>query len=450
MKKTLFCIMICILNFSFGSVLANDSVITDTLPAEVTGENYMNNAELGTYGIYDEDNTIYLDDYSQYTDILNDMDYQNDYKQVYEENVRQEVQDYNTTDRTKVYHAKVVEAGEPETTYVPYSYYGQVYKTSYQPLSIKILEGPYKDKEFSNFNYILTCDTYGNITLPPAKKGDTINVVITQDEEGNLLANASSYDAPLVRWQWAVVLLGITLLLIVIYAGKKGLKSLIILVLLADLILIVAAPAIINGINIAFLVSVIVLLTSLSIAVLKLGVKQNAFVAILSTLIVTLIMTIVIYGFDAVTNLCGITYESTYLMEYIMPKVTSSGEIINAVDFHGFSIAITVLILFLGTILVACETVKIYQKNRNSRTVFQDTIDGMKEYLADKITLIAGILIVLIIPKYILLVVNKCALVEIVNSEIMITDLSRILFTIIALSIVVPVTTLLGKFVDDE
>ena len=214
--------------------------------------------------------------------------------------------------------------------------------------------------------------------------------------------------------------------------------------------MIVAAPAIINGINIAFLVSVIVLLTSLSIAVLKLGVKQNAFVAILSTLIVTLIMTIMIYGFDAVTNLCGITYESTYLMEYIMPKVTSSGEIINAVDFHGFSIAITVLILFLGTILVACETVKIYQKNRNSRTVFQDTIDGMKEYLADKITLIAGILIVLIIPKYILLVVNKCALVEIVNSEIMITDLSRILFTIIALSIVVPVTTLLGKFVDDE
>ncbi|MBQ9279869.1 MAG: YibE/F family protein [Clostridia bacterium] len=441
MKRFLAVFIVCVLIFSFGSVFATDTASTDDIQDSIES---MFNSDTAS------DDVVYLDDYSQYLDVLNGISYQDEYREVYEQNIKDEVSEYTSIQRTKVYKAKVLEAGEVQATYVPYSYDGLVYKTSYQPLSIKILEGPYQDKVFSDFTYILTCDTYENIKLPTVNKGDTINVVITQDEEGNLTATSSSYDAPVVRWQWIFTLLIITIIVVVIYAGKKGIKSLVALALVADLILAVAAPSIMNGINIIFLVSVMILLTSLVIAVLKLGVKPEAFVAILSALIVTFIMTIVINGFDALANMCGITYEATYLMEYILPTVTSSGDIVTKVDFHAFHVAITVLILFLGTILVTCETAKIYEKNKKSKTVLKDTADDMRGYLADKILLIAGVLLVLMIPKYMLLLANKCALVEIINSEIMITDISRILFTIISVSIAVPVTALLGKFTEDD
>ena len=53
--------------------------------------------------------------------------------------------------------------------------------------------------------------------------------------------------------------------------------------------------------------------------------------------------------------------------------------------------------------------------NKDSETVYKDTVEMMKEYLADKVVLFAGILLVLVIPKYMLLLANKCSLSELVN-----------------------------------
>lgn len=422
-------IFACILVISCGIVFASE------IPSDVDDT--------------EDDNIVYLDDYSQYLDVLNDMDYQGELKAEYEEGLKNEIASYSTIERTKVYKAKVTEASKPQV-YYGQSSYGQIYKTSYQPLSIVILEGPYKDKEFEDFNYILTCDSYDNIQLSAVGKGDTINVAVVDDGEGNVTATSSSFDSSVVRWPWVLVIMIIAIIFLAIYAGNKGLKALVVLVLLVDLIIFVGAPSIINGINLAFLATVIIAFTSLVIGVLNLGVKQEAFVAIVSSLIVTFVIFLIIYGFGSIMKLCGITYEATYLMEYILPAVTSSGEIINNVDFNAFSIAITVLIIHLEIILITCETVKAYKMNKDSETVYKDTVEMMKEYLADKVVLFAGILLVLVIPKYMLLLANKCSLAELVNSEILITDISRILFGIIALSLAVPVTAILGKFADED
>lgn len=426
-------LIICMAMLSAGSVLASgiDSEATSEVVPEVTTD----------------DNTIYLDDYSQYQALISGMDQQEENRKAYEEKVKEDIEEYESASRTKVYKAKVVEAGEKEVDYSTYGYYGYYYKTSYQPLKIELLEEPYKGEQIDDFNYILTCDSYENIKLPMVKKGDVINVVVTQMEDGELYAAPASYDAPAVRWQWVIFLMILTIIIMLIYAGKHGAKALIIFVLFADLMIIVGANSVISGVNIAFLIAVISMLTALVYAVLKLGNRAEAYVAILSSLIVTFVIALLILGFDSISKLCGITYEATYLMEYIMPRLTSTGEIVQTVDFHAFSIGITSLVAFAVSIVVSCEVVKVYEKNKNSRNALQDTADEIKEYLADKMMLVGMILLVLIVPKYLILLANKYSFAEIINSEILISEISRALFAVIAIALTAPITALLSRFV---
>ena len=106
-------IIACILVFSFVVVSASEDSSYDI----VSGDG----------------NTVYLDDYSQYLDVLNDIDYQGELKEEYEENLKNEINSYTTIERTKVYKAKVTKADNPQV-YYGQSNYGQIYKTSYQEL----------------------------------------------------------------------------------------------------------------------------------------------------------------------------------------------------------------------------------------------------------------------------------------------------------------------------
>lgn len=432
MKKLISCLVACMVVFSLGTVLA-----TEVSGSVDSADNFQPN-----------DNAIYLDDYSQYEDLMNQMDDQAVAKNAYEESVKQDIEDYKTAKRTPVYRAKVVEASEPQVNYSSYGYYGYYYKTNYQPLTIEVIEGPYQGKVFDDFNYILTCDTYGNIKIPAAQKGDIINVVIT-DEEGTQTAAPASYDAPVVRWQWVVFLLILTGIITLIYAGKQGAKSFVIFALIADLILVVASSAIVGGINIAFLVTVIVLLTALAYAVLKLGNRAEAYVAILTTLVVTFAIALLAFGFDSIARMCGITYEATYLMEYIMPTLTAEEEIVPTVDFHGLSIGIIALLAFVASLVTSCEVVKVYEKHQKSPEALKETAEEMKEPVATKMMFAFMILIVLILPKCLILLTNKYSFAEIINSEILISEGSRVLFTIMAIALSSPIAALLCKFIGD-
>ena len=61
--------------------------------------------------------TEYLEDYSDYEDLINSMDEQEYYKSSYEQMITETVENYNNATREKLYKAKVLEATEPETYY---------------------------------------------------------------------------------------------------------------------------------------------------------------------------------------------------------------------------------------------------------------------------------------------------------------------------------------------
>lgn len=390
--------------------------------------------------------TEYLEDYSDYEDLINSMDEQEYYKSSYEQMITETVENYNNATREKLYKAKVLEATEPETYY---GYYQYLYKSVYQVLKIEILDGPYKGEVVEDVNYILTGDTYGNIQLPKLKTGMTINVSVTEDDSGTVYAYSSSIDSPVVRWGWIAALIVLALILVCIYVGKPGMKMLVPILLVVDLIIMVVVPLMFSGTNMMLLLGVVVLLSTITICVLNLGIRAKTFVAILATLIMTFVLVLAMYGFDNLAYMSGITYEITSFVESILPRVVNS-EVETAMDLHAMNIVMTALMAFFAFAPIVCKTIDVYDKKKNEEKSVLNTVEEMKEFVADKIATIVPILFTLVIPKYMILIINKCSLNEIINSEVLGSDIVRILFILITIAIAAPLTAGVGKLLIDD
>lgn len=390
--------------------------------------------------------TEYLEDYSDYQDLISSMDEQEQYKSLYEQMITETVQNYNSAEREKIYKAKVLEATKPETYY---GYYQYLYRSVYQILKVEIMDGPYKGEVVEDVNYILTGDTYGNIQLPQVKKGMSINVSVTEGEDGTVYAYSSSIDSPVVRWGWIFALIIFALILVGVLVGKTGMKMLVPILLLVDLIIMVVVPLMFSGTNMMLLLGVVVLLSTITICVLNLGIRIKTFVAILVTLIITFILVLAMYAFDSLAYMSGITYEITSFVESILPRVVNS-EVETAMDLHAMNIVITALMAFFAFTPIVCKTIDLYDKKKNEDKCVSNTMGEMKEYVADKIATVVPILFTLIIPKYMILIINKCSLNEIINSEVLGSDIVRILFILITVCVAAPITACAGKLLIDD
>ena len=421
-------------------------LVFSSLNCFATDETTIPEGETTWYDNFSGD-TEYLEDYSDYEDLMNSMDEQSEYKSMYEQMIKETVENYKSSSREDIYRAKVVDATDVQTYY---GYYQYMYKSIYQIVKVEILEGPYKGQTIDDVNYILTGDTYGNIELPAISVGKVINVSIGTNDEGNIYAYSSSIDSPVSRWGWIALLIVVTLLLVAVFAGKAGMKMLVPILLIVDLIIMVMIPAMHSGTNIMLLLGAIVLLSSITICVLKLGVRTKSFVAILVSLVMTFVFVILMYGFDNLAYLSGITYEITSFVESIIPRINTAGEIEIAMDVHALNIAIAAIMAFFAAIPVICKTIQVYDEKKDGENAIKDTIDEMKEYVSDKLVTIVPMLFTLIIPKYLLLIINKCSFAEIINSEVLGSDVVRILFIVISVVLAVPISANMGKLLIDD
>lgn len=424
MKKILMSIFACILVFSCGTVFAT--------------EVQSNSGE-----------EVYLEDYSQYEDVLNDMDYQAEYKKMYEEMITSYIDEQEKATRVNLNKAKILEASDVKVEYGQSYYNGNLYKSSYQTLKIEILDGEYKGEKIEDVQYILTCDIFENLKLAKVREGQTINVYVTKAEDGSLYAGTTTYDSPVQRFPVLLTLIIIALVIIVIYTGKHIAKFLIPLVLIVDLLFVVIAPSILNSVNILFLVGVLVILSSILISVLKFGVKAESFAVILSCIVLTVVLTVALYGFDSLANMTGITYDSAYIMESILPR-NVDGELMPKLNFHDLSVGITALLMFFGIIYVACKTVEMYKSKEKNNEIVKNVTLGMRAPLAESLVLVVSVLLVTLIPKLMLFMVNKSSMLEIMNSEVLITEIARISFILIGMAVTVPVTAMLTRLMDEE
>lgn len=376
-----------------------------------------------------DDGSIYLDTYEDYLNAIGEVDDQKLYKQEYEYMIQNAIMSYDLSERVDTVKAKVLSVDKEKEYYSNDGY--SAYKIKYQPITVQILEGEQKGKTY-DVSYILTADTYENLKIKPVKENQTINVIIQGEE-----AYATTVDAAVNRFGTVIFLILFTILFVAIYIGKNGFKILPQMILLADLILLIFVPELLEGRSILWLTIITSLLYMIVESVIKVGINTKMVATIFTNIAVILITTLVLYWASDIANFSGITYEIVSIVE-TFPKGT--------IDFYMLYISSFILMSVIVVSDISCQTVNLYANEAEKNAKIK-----VKEYVASKLPLIFGILLIMIIPKYLYTLIAQYTFEELINSEMLTTDIVRILFLIISATLTTQVAAYAKKmFVDDE
>ena len=373
-----------------------------------------------------DDGSIYLDSYEDYLKALGNVDEQEVYKEQYLSNLANAVLNYDLTERPDVVKARVLNV-EGKKEYYSYDSYG-LSKISYQPVNVQVLEGKHKGETY-DISYILTADSYENLKVKELKANQKINIVISESGDESY-AYATTVDSAVNRVPLTVALIIVAVLLMIVYLGKQGMKIIPQMILLADMVMLVLVPELFAGRSLLWLTIVTSILYIIVESVIKVGLNAKAVAAIFSTIVVTLSLTVVLVGVSNMANFSGITYEVLNMLESF-PKGT--------IDFYMLYISSFILLCMIVTSNISCMAISA---NGDKKVI--------KENIAEKLPLFIGILFVSIIPKYLYLLISKYTYDEIINSEMLLTDVYKIIFLIIAMVVTVQITEYAKKLFVDE
>ena len=375
-----------------------------------------------------DDGSIYLDSYEDYMNAIGDVNEQDYYKEEYNNMIVEAMAHFNSYNRSDVVKAKVLST-ENTKEYYSYDNYGS-YKIKYQPIKVQILEGEHKGETF-DISYILTADTYENLKIKEVRVNQKINVVIEDGE-----AYATTVDASVVRIDKIIILVVVAILFIMIYLRKEGLKTLPQLILLADIILLIFVPELLEGRSILWLTIITSLLYMIVESAIKVGLNSKMVASIFSCIAVTIVTTICLILFGNIVNYSGITYEITNIIESF-PNGT--------IDFYMLYLSSFILMNVIIVSDISCKTVNLYvnEAEKNAKT-------KIKDYVAEKIPLIFGIILITVIPKYLYALIAKYTSDELINSEMLTTDIVTTLFLIISATLTTQIAAYAKKMFVEE
>lgn len=373
-----------------------------------------------------DDGSIYLDSYEDYLKALGNVDEQEVYKEQYLSDLANAVLNYDLTERPAVVKARVLNV-EGKKEYYSYDNYG-LSKISYQPVNVQVLEGKHKGETY-DISYILTADSYENLKIKELKANQKINIIISESGDESY-AYVTTVDSAVNRVALTVALIIIAVLLMIVYLGKQGMKIIPQMILLADMVMLILVPELFAGRSLLWLTIVTSILYIIVESVIKVGLNSKTVAAIFSTIVVTLSLTVVLVGVSNMANFSGITYEVLNMLESF-PKGT--------IDFYMLYISSFILLCMIVTSNISCMAISA---NGDKKVV--------KANIAEKLPLFIGILFVSIIPKYLYLFISKYTYDEIINSEMLLTDVYKITFLIIAMVVTVQITEYAKKLFVDE
>ena len=384
-----------------------------------------------------KEEVIYLDSYEEYQKLLQSMDGSEEAKAGYIEEILKRIL-YGTPE--PAYKAVVLSAGETTTEFTGSMSEGYNMYV-YQDMSVRILEGEYEGQEFEGCAYPIKVDDFYNIKRPEIKRGDTLYICVYDDGE-TVYPYIQYVDSGVSKIGVTVTLLVITIAMILVYTGGHGAKILVPIVLLVDLLFVVFSDFVLGSFGVWIVIVAIILLTAIAFFALKLGVNSKLGTALISLTMILVVMAVLLYGFDALTNISGLSYEATNLVECVYPVIIGN-QIVPSINFHSLSVGITILLMAVVLIPIIVKTIETFEKG---------TADGkeeLKKYLAEKMLFVTSILLVMMLQKYMIVYLNVSKVEQILNSEILTIEAARIMFVLIGMALSVTITEMVSKFLED-
>ena len=356
---------------------------------------------------------------------------ENNVENVEQENVSEENLLYMQESQPLYVKAKVVEAGEPYIEEV------STYQIKYQDVKVEIKEGDFKG-EVLDAKYTVSYDLEGKIEGYLLDKGNTVEIEVPLID-GNINYAGEAVVHGIDRSGY-IILLFILLLVISLVVGKvQGLKAIISFIITILAIFLFMLPQIINGhdaIFITILTSVIVTIVSFIIIA---GIKKKSIAAMIGTSGGIICAGIVALIFGVLAKLSGGQEEAMYL------SMNSQNIAFDFKDllFSGIVIASLGAAMDVG-MSIASALDELKQKNPNM--VAKDLFKSGMNIGADVIGTMTNTLILAYVGgalnTVLLFMVNNVPLGEILNIEMIATDVISALAASVGVIFSVPITAL--------
>ena len=419
--KKLLCMLVMVLSLQSIGVLATENVepvedVTNVEQTDLTIEGNETNGESTDDINYDD--AVYLNNYEDIENAFQAVDENALYREAFEQQLLNNAKLYSDDIRYETIKAKIISGDKEEVYYTMDGYY-QIYRIKYQPITVEILEGNLKGKTYDT-NYVLSVDDYDNINVSPVPINTVINVVVSGDAEDKVQIYVTTVDAGIARFHWVVVLLVIAVVLIAVFLGKTGLKVLPMLILIFDLLFIIFVPEMFNGRGIWWLTVISMIAYLIVENAIKLGLNFKALASMISTIAVVVITTGLLQLLNQLMGLSGITLELANIAQsYPLGKF----------DFYQFHLSLYTWMAFVVVSNISCQTVRVYTENNS-----EEAKKKIQKYVSGMLPIVMIMTLGMSAQKCLYLCVTKYTVIEFINSEMMLNELLRGIFLIIAMT----------------
>lgn len=305
----------------------------------------------------------------------------------------------------------------------------------YQHLKLEILTGAHKGETFTVKNTIEMISAYRLII----EKGETILLRLYEDAEGKV-ENLVVYERSKENYLYGFI--GLFMVLVIIIGGLKGLKSVITLVLSAVLVLFVMLPLILKGWS-PVLTSVIVCagITALTLLIVS-GYNRKTLNAFLGTIAGVVAAGVLALIAGNLCRLSGLGDEDAQLLAYIPQHMN--------LDYKGLLFA-GIILGALGAVMDVTMSVAsaMWEITRIQPSISaKDLVKSGMNIGKDVMGSMSNTLILAYaggsIHIMLLLMAFKVPMLEIINMDIMSSEIIRAIAGSIGLICAIPFTAFLG------
>lgn len=304
-----------------------------------------------------------------------------------------------------------------------------------QVLKVRVTNGPFKGDIIEVTNSIDSTSAYQLV----GEEGQGIFFVAEIDREGNI---ENAYLAEIVRDNYLIVITALFFIILVFVGKLKGIRAAISLALTGAAVVFILIPLILKGYS-PVLISVLVGIGVTLVTILIIcGINRKSYSAIIGTSAGIIIGGILALILGSLSNLTGLSNDEAVMLMYIPQNIDF--------DFRG--------ILFSGIILASLGAVmdvgvsissSMFEVVKANPTIKKnDLISAGMNIGRDIIGTMSNTLILVYIgssiPLILLFMAYKIPFVELINKDIIASEIIRALSGSIGLILAIPITVFIS------
>jgi uncharacterized membrane protein len=307
-----------------------------------------------------------------------------------------------------------------------------------QIINVKITSGKYKDEIIEVQNIIDDRVAYSIVI----HKGDRIMVYLQEDQEGNIL---SAYADEIIRDTYLLYLLILFIIALSVVGGLKGIKAIIALGLTAVVIIKLFFPLIIMG-NDPIFVSVLLCIGIIIISLFIIGgINKKSISAIIGTSGGVMLAGILALAFGSMARLTGLGNQEAQMLNFISQEVSFNFQ---GLLFAGIIIGALGAVMDVGmSVASAMNEIKETSPQIKTKHLIKAGINVGRDIMGTMSNTLILAYMGGTIHLIILFMFYEIPIVEIINQDVIASEIVRALAGSIGLVFAVPFTAVVAGMI---